>query len=215
MNCFIHGQFNVERSYDISEEDLPVLLRQIRPREMHAFGILEKRRGQFVQCYADGRRFVVEWRETQDDKKFDHWRAQDRERLSKLVGQDNANIGRDRAPIFLRYSDTLRIFQDFLRCKSRAARCHWLNINDLLAWQESKCEEREQAEEESRQAAAVLPSGEVLDKILRYETKLERQLFRAMSQLERLQRMRGGETVPLPLTMEISDRDTILPNEPK
>jgi len=60
--------------------------------------------------------------------------------------------------------------------------------------------------EDARQAAAVLPSAEVLDKILRYETTLQRQLFRAMSQLERLQRMRQGESVPAPLTMEVSER---------
>ena len=56
------------------------------------------------------------------------------------------------------------------------------------------------------QAAALLPSLEVLDKILRYETKLERQMFRAMAQLERLQRMRRGEAVPAPLTVEVSEK---------
>jgi hypothetical protein len=76
----------------------------------------------------------------------------------------------------------------------------------FISWDKSDCEEREEKEEEARQAAAVLPSLEVLDKILRYETKLERQLFRAMNQLERLQRMRRGEAVPPPMTMEVSER---------
>jgi hypothetical protein len=52
-------------------------------------------------------------------------------------------------------------------------------------------------------------SGEalrVLEKILRYETKLERQLYRAMAHLERLQRMRRGESVSAPLTVEVSER---------
>lgn len=64
----------------------------------------------------------------------------------------------------------------------------------------------EQMEEQSRRAAAVLPSAETLDKILRYETTLDRQLYRAMHELERLQRMRKGESVPPPLTMEVSQR---------
>ena len=34
----------------------------------------------------------------------------------------------------------------------------------------------------------------------------ERQLYRTMSQLERIQRMRRGEVVPPPLTMEVSER---------
>lgn len=69
-----------------------------------------------------------------------------------------------------------------------------------------RCEEEEAAAEEAKQAAAILPSGEVLDKILRYETKLERQMYRAMAQLERVQRMRRGETIPAPLPVEVSER---------
>jgi hypothetical protein len=75
-----------------------------------------------------------------------------------------------------------------------------------LRWLQNRCAKREAAEEEARQAAAVLPAPEVLDKILRYETKLERQMYRAMSQLERLQRMRQGEAVPPPMTLEVSER---------
>src|SRR5665213_622848 len=62
----------------------------------------------------------------------------------------------------------------------------------LLMMRKTDCETREDAEEEARQAAAVLPAPEVLDKILRYETTLQRQLYRALAQLERLQRMRQG-----------------------
>jgi hypothetical protein len=78
-------------------------------------------------------------------------------------------------------------------------------IRDLEHWMDRRSE-REDAEERTRQSAAVLPSAEVLDKILRYETALERQLFRAMNQLERLQRRRMGENIPAPLNMEISTR---------
>ena len=76
-----------------------------------------------------------------------------------------------------------------------------------LQWSRERCVEDEEHEAESLQAAAVLPSGEVLDKILRYETKLERQLFRAMAQLERVQRMRRGETIPAPLSVEVAGRE--------
>jgi hypothetical protein len=71
-------------------------------------------------------------------------------------------------------------------------------------WQKQRCSDREEAEESARQAAAVLPSADTLDKILRYETTLERQLYRAMNQLERLQRRRNGEFVPPPISMEMS-----------
>ena len=93
------------------------------------------------------------------------------------------------------------------REKNRVETLAFLNKElSLLTWRETQCEEREEYAEQARQAAAVLPSMEVLDKILRYETKLERQMFRAMTQLERLQRMRHGEAVPAPLSVEVSER---------
>ena len=64
-------------------------------------------------------------------------------------------------------------------------------------------EEREDKDEWARQAADVLPSAKVLDKILRYEGALERQMYRALLQLERLQRRREGEKVPPPVTFEV------------
>ena len=42
--------------------------------------------------------------------------------------------------------------------------------------------------------------------MMRYETKLERQIYRAMNQLERLQRQRLGEIIPPPLTVEVTDK---------
>jgi hypothetical protein len=61
------------------------------------------------------------------------------------------------------------------------------------------CEQREKMEEEEQQAAAVLPSIQVLDKIMRYGTMLQRELSRDMILLERLQRRRLGEAVPPPV----------------
>lgn len=49
-----------------------------------------------------------------------------------------------------------------------------------------------------------LPSKESVDKIIRYETTIERQLYRAVSQLERLQRRRLGEPVPPPISVDVA-----------
>jgi hypothetical protein len=48
-----------------------------------------------------------------------------------------------------------------------------------------------------------LPPTDATDKLLRYEAHLDRQLYRAMDQLERLQRQRRGETVPPPLNINL------------
>lgn len=77
----------------------------------------------------------------------------------------------------------------------------------MVAWRRRKCRQHEADAETAHQAAAALPSLAALEKILRYETKLERQMFRAMHQLERLQRLRQGEALPAPLTLEVTGKE--------
>lgn len=75
---------------------------------------------------------------------------------------------------------------------------------ESISLRKAECEEREAMEEKSRQAADVLPSAETLEKLLRYEKAIRKELYRAMNYLERLQRRRQGENVPPPQIMEIS-----------
>ena len=50
---------------------------------------------------------------------------------------------------------------------------------------------------------ASLPEhGWQLDKIIRYEAALDRQLYKAINQLERLQRRRKGEDLPAPVVLD-------------
>lgn len=49
-----------------------------------------------------------------------------------------------------------------------------------------------------------LPLGAELDRILRYETTIHRQLVYAINQLERLQRARKGEHIPAPVSVQVS-----------
>jgi hypothetical protein len=48
-----------------------------------------------------------------------------------------------------------------------------------------------------------LPDAASLEQIIRYESHLLRQLSRAYSQLERLQRLRNGDDLPAPLTARL------------
>jgi len=52
-----------------------------------------------------------------------------------------------------------------------------------------------------------LPLGAELDRVLRYETTIHRQLVYAINQLERLQRTRKGEHVPAPASVHISTEE--------
>lgn len=67
-------------------------------------------------------------------------------------------------------------------------------------------QEQMDAEDNIRRASAMLLPEEVLERIVRYESALQRQLYRSMNQLERLQRRRLGETVPPPVVMDVSLR---------
>jgi hypothetical protein len=49
-----------------------------------------------------------------------------------------------------------------------------------------------------------LPPSYQLDRILRYETSINRQLVYALNQLERLQRARKGDHVPAPVSVQVS-----------
>lgn len=57
---------------------------------------------------------------------------------------------------------------------------------------------------EAIKAHMRLPLGDSLDRILRYETTIQRQLVHSINELERLQRIRKGEHVPAPVKVQLS-----------
>jgi hypothetical protein len=48
-----------------------------------------------------------------------------------------------------------------------------------------------------------IPSKDELDRLLRYEGAIERQLYKAVNQLERMQRLRAGDNVPPPVEVDL------------
>jgi len=48
-----------------------------------------------------------------------------------------------------------------------------------------------------------IPDKDELDRLLRYEGSIERQLYKAINQLERQQRLRAGDNVPAPLAVDV------------
>lgn len=64
--------------------------------------------------------------------------------------------------------------------------------------------ERKARAEELRIHARAVPEAETVERLLRYEAALERGFDRALSQLERLQRIRLGQAVLPPVRVELS-----------
>jgi hypothetical protein len=52
--------------------------------------------------------------------------------------------------------------------------------------------------------AALVPSQDVVERLLRYEAHLGREFDRTLNQLERLQRIRLGQPVPPSVRVELS-----------
>ena len=48
-----------------------------------------------------------------------------------------------------------------------------------------------------------IPLKDELDRLLRYEGAIERQLYKALNQLERIQRLRSGDNVPPPVKVDV------------
>jgi hypothetical protein len=63
---------------------------------------------------------------------------------------------------------------------------------------------REESELEAELLTVSLPPWLVLDKLARYTTMIFRRIDRTLNQLERLQRLRKGEYVPAPMTVQVS-----------
>lgn len=80
-------------------------------------------------------------------------------------------------------------------------------VKQELKEQQKAAEKVEHLELDAKIASLALPPKEAMEKILRYETAIDRQLYRAMGELERLQRQRRGEAVLPPIKVQISGQE--------
>ncbi|HLM81178.1 MAG TPA: hypothetical protein VK302_11160 [Terriglobales bacterium] len=71
---------------------------------------------------------------------------------------------------------------------------------------EHDVKKRESLTADAEARSFSLPPADATDKLLRYEAHLDRQLYRAMDQLERFQRQRRGENVPPPININLGRR---------
>ncbi len=89
----------------------------------------------------------------------------------------------------------------------RVVRCETGEIRgrvDTVTWRTAAAQEKEVQQHVCYGHRDALPSAPATEKILRYETAIQRQLTQAMNQLERLQQTRKGHAVPPPISVAVS-----------
>lgn len=150
VNAFVSGQDPDGEVFDIGLDDLPVLIRSISASRPDPYAILTNRWNHFVQFAKVGHRYRVEWRENYsftDFDRFDHWAAENpihskiprkfvpegcldtRHHEGKLETRSTPGDSEE----LVRYTDTLRIFQAFLRGEPRPPQYQWRNINHIVS----------------------------------------------------------------------------------
>jgi hypothetical protein len=83
------------------------------------------------------------------------------------------------------------------------------DCGERVARHRQRIEALEKEREKNRQKIEILkmlgyiPSRDELDRLLRYEGAIERQFYKALNQLERLQRLRAGDNVPAPVQVDV------------
>ncbi len=73
--------------------------------------------------------------------------------------------------------------------------------------QKRKLQKQERVAQEIARQRLCIPSGPELETIQRYETSIQRGMYRAIDQLERLQRRRRGEPQPPTVNVKLSNND--------
>jgi len=68
-------------------------------------------------------------------------------------------------------------------------------------------------EQQARKSVKNMLSNDSVDNILRYETTIERSLFRALHELERLQAKRNGKDVQVPAVVDVNLDSSFRKNE--
>ena len=71
------------------------------------------------------------------------------------------------------------------------------------------------AEQQERKSVRDLLDNNSIEKILRYETTIERSTYRALHELERLQAKRSGKDIPIPAVVDVNvdGGEGFLPNK--
>jgi len=136
-----------------------------------------------------------------------------RDRLTTAFGSEEGTVGRTCCLYSYLITDREELEEEHPGLSTDGwtpEECQQMILNALdeehrrLASLTDQVAHRESLERDLRTACLALPPPDAADTLLRYETTLDRQLYKAIAELERLQRRRRGDPVPPPVNVEVS-----------
>jgi len=132
-------------------------------------------------------------------------------RLARVLRAENGEIRKRLSEVKRELAETAKSVDELLRELERAGKyldspVTVIDPQPELPELSKEPEQKNIGLDEEKLLSLSLPPEDATDKILRYEAHLDRQLYRAMDQLERLQRRREGESVPPPLRVDLGGR---------
>ena len=98
--------------------------------------------------------------------------------------------------------DDKRIWKTLIENCGLNVREHQEKLRELEAELAREKEKNRMGLQVKKQLAAV-PAKDTLDRLLRYEAAIQRQFYKALTELERLQRLRLGDAVPPPVKISV------------
>jgi hypothetical protein len=179
-------------------------------------GNKEKRDDEIDARIAEAQRLHRDW---QDDKKWFTKMHKDGNDLAEIYDfEDNWDWVCEQASEFVDESTyTPAALRAALReagwSDDRIWQCHigiCAEQMESLAQQIQDLQKKKQSNRlavQVRKKLGAVPGGYELDQLLKYEGSIERQFYKAVDQLERLQRMRAGDNVPAPISIDLAVND--------
>jgi hypothetical protein len=114
------------------------------------------------------------------------WLALDKAAQERMAEPDVSKMSRKLSPEKRSWVRAMYTVTNGIACLEELSKRRWTNVMEVAIGQHA------------------IPNGDALDKILRYETAVNRDLGRALDRLERLQRRRRGEMIRPPVSVRLT-----------
>jgi len=160
--------------------------------------LLAIKKGTPLNAFYDEEKYSYLWWEISEQIEENHNTEEDKTALSDYFDEMKPEEIHKEAMERFGYTDQ-GILQEFSKC-----------LKTLIDYEKEKVEvtkfelDKVLFTLERKPQLNAIPGENELNRLLRYETAIEKQFYKALNELERIQRMKRGELVPPPVNLDVS-----------